>query len=76
MSSYIKEAKRRWGKESVWISGDGAFALLAWCRELTVTLWESEEEAKKNKGFIDDMGCGGYCIRNHEIIKLPQATEI
>jgi len=64
------EAQKRWGKEAEWISGDGQFALLAWCRVLTVTLWVNRAEAEKQKKFIDEMACGGGCTRNHEIIDL------
>lgn len=68
------EARKRWGKKAEWIQGDGQFALLAWCRVLTVTLWPTIAEAEENKKFIDEMGCGGGCTRNHEIIDLSIAS--
>tara|TARA_Y100000310_G_C20065887_1_gene527116 strand:- start:269 stop:493 length:225 start_codon:yes stop_codon:yes gene_type:complete len=70
MKSHIKEAKKRWGKRSEWISGDGQYALLAWCRVLTVTLWKTLTEAEESKKIIDKYACGGVCNRNHEIINL------
>lgn len=69
-SVWQKEAKRRWGKKAVWIQGDGQFALLAWCRQLTVTLWATTAKAEENKKFIDELACGGGCTGNHEIIDL------
>jgi len=64
------EARRRWGSKAVWIDGDGQFALLAWCRVLTVTLWPTRAEAEKQKKVIDETACGGGCTGNHEIIDL------
>lgn len=64
------EAKKRWGKEAAWIAGHGRFALLAWCRVLTVTLWETKAEAEMAKNGIDKFGCGGACSRHHEIVEL------
>jgi hypothetical protein len=71
---WLKEANRRWGKKAEWIQGDGQFALLAWCRVLTVTLWPTMAEAEQSKKFIDELGCGGMCTRKHEIIDLSIAT--
>ena len=71
--TWLKEAKRRWGKKAEWIQGDGQFALLAWCRVLTVTLWSTREEAEKQKGFIDEYACGGGCTRQHEIVDLGES---
>jgi hypothetical protein len=68
--SWRAEAQKRWGKEAESIHGDGQFALLAWCRVLTVTLWQTREEAEEQKKFIDRTGCGGFCSGDHEIIDL------
>ena len=70
MRTWRKEAKRRWGGKAVWIDGDGQFAVLAWCRVLTVSLWPTMVQAEKSKQFIDELACGGYCTRNHEIVDL------
>lgn len=72
--SWLAEAQRRWGKEAEWITGNGQFALLAWCRVLTVTLWSTMAEAEENKKFIDEMACGGGCTRNHEIVDLGSTS--
>ncbi len=68
--TWRKEARKRWGKQAEWITGEGQFALLAWCRVLTVTLWKTRDEAEEQKKFIDETGCGGLCTRKHEIIDL------
>jgi len=67
---YLHQAKKRWGRESAWITGEGKYALLAHCRILTVTLHETKESAEKSKRFIDKFACGGLCYRAHEIIEL------
>ncbi len=69
-TAWQKEAKRRWGKKAAWINYDGQYALLAWCKVLTVTLWLTMAKAEENKKFIDEMACGGGCTGNHEIIDL------
>ena len=51
-------AKKRWSKAE-WITGNGPYALLAWCRVLTVTLWSSLQEAHRERELIDQIGCGG-----------------
>ncbi|GAI92523.1 unnamed protein product [marine sediment metagenome] len=68
--SWRMEAKRRWGKKAAWIHGDGQFALLAWCRVLTVTLYTTRTEAEEQKKEIDRTACGGLCTGDHEIIDL------
>lgn len=70
--SWRTEAKKRWGKEAAWITGNGQFALLAWCRVLTVTLWSTRAEAEAQKEVIDRTACGGGCFGSsaHEIIDL------
>jgi hypothetical protein len=67
-------AKKRWPKAE-WIQGNGPYALLSWCKVLTVTLWDSLESAEKQKKFIDLTGCGGGCWKKHEIIKLKRKGE-
>jgi len=64
------EARKRWGKEAAWIDGNGQFAILAWCRVLTVSLWPTKVEAEKEKKVVDETACGGGCTGNHEIIDL------
>jgi hypothetical protein len=70
---------------SIWISGgkglqDHAYALLAHFHRrksggLTVTLWRTLAEAEQSKAFIDRLGCGGGCYRDHEIVVLRDFPE-
>jgi hypothetical protein len=64
-----KRARRRW-PSAEWIEGDGPIALVAYCRHLTVTLWQNSDDANGEKKLIDDTGCGGRCGRRHEAIDL------
>lgn len=45
----------------MWIDGDGPFALIAPCRDLSVSLWQTREDAEQSKAGIDRSGCGGGC---------------
>ncbi len=67
---WYEEAQKRWGKKAEWIQGNGQYALLAWRRVLTVTLWPTKDQAEESKKDVDEMACGGGCIRNHEIVDL------
>ena len=70
--NYRTWAKCRW-KEAAWVVGEGEFALLAWCRTLTVSLWGTEQRAGAEKDVIDVLACGGACIRQHEIVRITMA---
>ena len=68
--SYRTAANCIWPKAH-WITGEGSFACLAWCgggpwsTALTITLWESQEEAQEAKDLIDGRACGGQCTNRH-----------
>jgi hypothetical protein len=71
MSSWQAKARKRWGRKADWIQGDGPFAVLAPCRVLTVTLWDTRAGAEEAKKSIDKAGCGGKCNpRQHKIIDM------
>ena len=53
-----------------WVSGSGPYAVVAWCRVPTVTLWESYSEALRAKHAIDWRACGGKCSRKHQIVRI------
>ena len=57
-------------KYASWINGEGRYALLAWCKPLSVTLHETRESAEKDKAGIDKTACGGNCVKNHVIWDL------
>jgi hypothetical protein len=67
--TYRVLARCAW-KQAEWIKGDGSYAVLAHCRVLTVQLYVTAEEAEAAKAFIDRLGCGGFCAKQHELIKL------
>ena len=70
MSSWQAKA-RKWWRKADWIQGDGPFAVLAPCRVLTVTLWETRAGAEEAKKSIDKAGCGGKCNPwQHKIIDM------
>ena len=64
--------KRIWGRKVAWIEGEGRYALISWCRVLTVMLFHTWGEAEERKRFIDEIGCGGCCIKKHYIIDLTK----
>ena len=53
-----------------WVSGSGPHASLAKCRGLTVQLFGTAETAHEAKREIDSSGCGGMCMRAHEVVDL------
>ena len=68
--TWYTKARRKWGRKAGWIEGEGQYALLAWCRVLTVTLCQTRGEAEEKKEYIDEIGCGGFCYKKHEIVDL------
>jgi hypothetical protein len=52
------------------VHGDGPWALLAHCRDLSISLWDDPAEARDAKREVDRFACGGRCTRRHEIIDL------
>lgn len=77
--TFNTKARCLWPR-AIWIMGEGKYAVLAWCcgsygwmkgkKTLTVTLWETHEEAVKAMRQIDETGCGGKCSGDHEIIVI------
>lgn len=55
---------------ALWIMGDGPYALLAWCGQLTVTLHPTRERAEAAQHLLDKTGCGGRCTNRHEVVAL------
>lgn len=67
---YSEAAKSVW-PDAEWISGQGRFAVLSHCRaRLTVSLHPTAEAAEEALRMIDRTACGGFCCRDHEIVKL------
>lgn len=55
---------------AAWVAGAGQWAVVAYCRVTTVTLWEDEGEARAAMGTIDAAACGGMCNGRHQLIWL------
>ena len=56
--------------KAAWVVGEGPYAVLAWCRVLTVSLHPDLDAARGSLDFIDSYHCGGRCSRRHEVVVL------
>jgi len=64
-------AARRAFPGAVWVSGSGPWASVARCNGSTsVALYATSAEATRARAFIDRMGCGGGCTRDHEVKRV------
>jgi hypothetical protein len=70
--TYRTLASRCLWPRAAWVRGEGAYALLAHCRALTVTLHKTYTDAIDALAAIDSHGCGGRCTGEHEVIYLAQ----
>lgn len=63
-------AERRW-RGAVWVHGVGGnFASVSYCpRGITVVVCETREGAEAQKRSIDEGGCGGRCVKEHEVVQ-------
>lgn len=55
---------------AAWVRGTGPYAVIAWCRVPTVTLWDSPLEALDALLLLDRTGCGGMCSKRHDLLKV------
>jgi hypothetical protein len=72
-SGWQREADRRYPDAMDMVQpalGDGRWATVAWCGGLTVFLHRASEEAEKSFRWIDRLGCGHACWRDHELVDL------
>ena len=53
-----------------WVQGEGSFAVVAWCRTPTITLWPSTTLAQATLTELNALACGGRCTQRHEIIRV------
>jgi hypothetical protein len=53
-----------------WIDGDGPYAVLAYCRVLTITLHHDLTSAEQSLQTINESACGGRCSGSHRIVRL------
>ena len=64
----------RFGSQAIWTSGRGPYLLLAYCKELTITRYQTLEAAVEAKRGIDDTACGGRCSRIHVLAYADPAN--
>lgn len=57
-------------RHAAWISGDGPFAVIAWCGVTTVSLHVDVEAAVHALAVVDGTGCGHRCAGRHELVRL------
>jgi len=72
-ASWHSLAQRRWPRAE-WIEGDGRWASVAHCRDLTVILHATAANAHAAVARIDRTACGGACSRHHEVVELVMPT--
>jgi len=53
-----------------WIAGDGPFAVVVGCGVTSVTLHADVEAAEHALEAVGATGCGGRCVRRHELVRL------
>ncbi len=61
VSAWRMKATEKWGKRARWLSGEGAFAVIAPCGEFSFSLWPTKEVAESAKAHLNQTGCGGGC---------------
>jgi len=70
-SQYYLKVDKKW-PNNCWIEGEGRYALVAFCRDISITLHEDLQDAIEDKQFINECGCGGACHKAHVIYDLEQ----
>lgn len=73
--TYRAVARCRWPRAE-WVHGEGRYAVVAYCRVVTVTLHPTPAAAARAKHLIDASACGGRCHRDHELVDLHHEHEI
>jgi len=80
--TWYKVAECRFKRGLLWVSGNppadgGCAALVSFCGHpgypgpcVTVTLWESVEEARRERENLDRTHCGGRCTKRHRVYEL------
>lgn len=57
-------------QRAAWIAGDGQFAVIVWCGVSSITLHPKAETAEHALETVDATGCGGRCVRHHDLVRL------
>ena len=71
---YYRTAAACIWRKALWISGDGPYALLAWCGDLTISLHPTRARAEATMIGLADKACGSRCYNEHELIILTPAV--
>lgn len=58
-----------------WVTGDGEWALIAWCNAPTITLWPNRTEALDAHNLLHAIRCGSRCRDAHEIARINLTRE-
>lgn len=53
-----------------WVVGDGNYAVIAWCRTPTVTLWLKTDLAQAALTELNALACGGRCVGRHDLVRI------
>ncbi|SDQ52973.1 hypothetical protein [Leucobacter chromiiresistens] len=53
-----------------WVEGSGQYAVIAWCRTPTITLWSSATLAQAALTELNALRCGGRCTQRHELVHI------
>lgn len=64
---YEVMAKCLWPR-AVWVTGDGKYALVAYCGQVSVTLWGTHPKALSEMEGL--RLCGHACTGNHRVIDM------
>ncbi len=67
--AYLPFARCAW-PDAAWVEGEGRWASVAHCRDLTVMLHKTLDDARAAVDAIDRKACGGGCQRRHEVVEL------
>ena len=57
-----------------WVEGAGEYAVVAWCRTPTITLWPKPDLAHAALTELNALACGGRCTGRHEIVHIEIDT--
>lgn len=58
-----------------WVQGAGVYAVIAWCKVPTVTLWPTPTLAGSALRELNAIRCGGRCTNRHEVIRVDVGTK-
>ena len=72
--NWKNKAKRLLGNRTIYLQGDGPFALVMPCRKRAFSLWPTRAEAEHAKNSITSCGADCYGVASHYIADLGEAA--